>query len=469
MAKISKADVKSLIVLVGGRDNIAGVTHCITRMRFALKDEEKADIEKIKELKSVKGCFTNAGQFQVIIGPQVKDFYREFIEETDIDAMDKAAVKKAAKDNMNFLERTISHLAEIFVPLLPAIITGGLILGFRNLIGDIAMFEGKTLTEISVFWAGIHSFLWLIGEAIFHFLPVGITWSVVKKMGGTPILGIILGITLVSPQLMNAYLIGSQIPEVWDFGKFAIEKVGYQAQVIPAILAGLTLAWIENNMRKITPPAIEIVVVPFIAILGSVLLAHTVIGPLGRSIGDGVAFLAKAALTGPFAIVGSALFGFLYGPLVITGVHHTTNAVDLQLVQNLGGTMLWPLIALSNIAQGSAVLGIVLANKDKMEREVSVPAVISAYLGVTEPAMYGINLKYKFPMLCAMVGSALAAVIAGIFGIMSNGIGVGGIPGILSIKPQFWGVYSICILVAIIVPVVLTTFIYKKKVASNTL
>ena len=469
MAKISKDDVKSLIVLVGGKDNVAGVTHCITRMRFALKDESKADIEKIKELKSVKGCFTNAGQFQVIIGPQVKEFYKEFIGETEINAMDKAAVKKAAQKNMNILERTISHLAEIFVPLLPAIITGGLILGFRNLIGDIKMFDGQTLTQISVFWAGVHSFLWLIGEAIFHFLPVGITWSVTRKMGGTPILGIILGITLVSPQLMNAYLIGSQIPEVWDFGKFVIEKVGYQAQVIPAMLAGAALAWIETKMRRITPASIEIVVVPFIAILGSVLLAHTVIGPLGRTIGDGVAFLAKAALTGPFAIVGSALFGFLYGPLVITGVHHTTNAVDLQLVQNLGGTMLWPLIALSNIAQGSAVLGIALANKDKMEREVSIPAVISAYLGVTEPAMYGINLKYKFPMLCAMVGSALAAVIAGIFGVMSNGIGVGGIPGILSIKPQFWGVYALCILVAIVVPVTLTTMVYKKKKATNTL
>lgn len=469
MAKISKDDVKSLIVLVGGRDNVAGVTHCITRMRFALKDESKADIEKIKELKSVKGCFTNAGQFQVIIGPQVKDFYKAFIGETDINAMDKAAVKKAAQKNMNILERTISHLAEIFVPLLPAIITGGLILGFRNLIGDIKMFEGQTLTQISVFWAGVHSFLWLIGEAIFHFLPVGITWSVTRKMGGTPILGIILGITLVSPQLMNAYLIGSQTPEVWNFGKFTIEKVGYQAQVIPAMLAGVALAWIETKMRKITTASIEIVVVPFIAILGSVLLAHTVIGPLGRTIGDGVAFLAKAALTGPFAIVGSALFGFLYGPLVITGVHHTTNAVDLQLVQNLGGTMLWPLIALSNIAQGSAVLGIVLANKDKMEREVSIPAVISAYLGVTEPAMYGINLKYKFPMLCAMVGSALAAVIAGIFGVMSNGIGVGGIPGILSIKPQYWGVYALCIVVAIVVPTALTTVIYRKKRATNTL
>lgn len=373
---------------------------------------------------------------------------------------------------MNPLERAISHLAEIFVPLLPAIIVGGLILGFRNVIGDIKLLDGgtKTLTEVSAFWAGAHSFLWLIGEAIFHFLPVGVTWSVVKKMGGTPILGIVLGITLVSGQLMNAYAIGSATPDVWDFGFATMEKVGYQAQVIPAILAGMSLALIENKVKKIVPDYLYLVVVPFVAILGSVILAHAFIGPLGRLIGDGVAYVAKAALTGPFAMIGSALFGFLYGPLVITGVHHTTNAVDMQLVQNLGGTMLWPLIALSNIAQGSAVLGIVIANKkNKAERDISVPAVISAYLGVTEPAMYGINLKYKYPMLCAMIGSAAAAIVAGMFGVMSNGIGVGGLPGILSIMPQYWAVYGICILIAIIVPVTLTMAIFKKKQGKNNL
>lgn len=466
MAKFSKSDVRDLVSLVGGKDNVAAVTHCVTRMRFVLKDESLANVPKIGELSAVKGTFTSGGQFQVIIGPSVGDFYKEFIEEAGLGSMSKDEAKVAARQNMNALERGISHLAEIFVPLLPAIIVGGLILGFRNIIGDIKMLEGgtKTLVEVSPFWAGAHSFLWLLGEAIFHFLPVGVTWSVVKKMGGTPILGIVLGITLVSPQLMNAYAIGQKAPEVWDFGSFAIQKVGYQAQVIPAILAGMCLAFIENKVKKIVPDYLTLVIVPFVALLTTVLLAHTVIGPVGRAIGDGVAVVAKAALTGPFAVVGSALFGFLYGPLVITGVHHTTNAVDLQLVQNLGGTMLWPLIALSNIAQGSAVLGIVLANrKNKVEREVSVPAVISAYLGVTEPAMYGINLKYKYPMLAAMTGSACAAIVAGMFGVMSNGIGVGGLPGILSIKPQFWAVYAICILIAIVVPVVITMAIFKRK------
>ena len=466
MAKISKNDVKKLIEFVGGKENVAALSHCVTRMRFVLNDVEKAKIEEIEALKSVKGTFTSGGQFQVIIGPGVKDFYNEFIDQTGVASMNKDEAKKVAKQNMNVLERTISHLAEIFVPLLPAIIVGGLILGFRNIIGDIKLMNGgtQTLTEVSQFWAGVHSFLWLIGEAIFHFLPVGVTWSVVKKMGGTPILGIVLGITLVSGQLMNAYDIGVVEPDVWNFGFVTMKKVGYQAQVIPAILAGMSLAFIENKMKKIVPDYLTLVVVPFVSLLGAVILAHAFIGPLGRLIGDGVAFVAKAALTGRFAVIGSALFGFLYGPLVITGVHHTTNAVDLQLVQNLGGTMLWPLIALSNIAQGSAVLGIVIANrKNKLEREVSVPAVISAYLGVTEPAMYGINLKYKYPMLCAMIGSAAAAMVAGMFGVMSNGIGVGGLPGILSIKPQYWGVYSICMLIAIVVPVALTIAVFKKK------
>ena len=364
---------------------------------------------------------------------------------------------------MSVLERSISHLAEIFVPLLPAIITGGLILGFRNVIGDIKMFDGKSLTEISQFWATVHSFLWLIGEAIFHFLPVGVCWATVRKLGGSEILGIVLGITLVSPQLMNAYLIGQQAPEAWDFGLFAIQKVGYQAQVIPAILAGALLAYIETRLKQIVPAYLYLVVVPFVSLLLAVILAHSLIGPFGRWIGDGVAFAAKSVMTGSFAPIGASLFGFLYAPLVITGVHHTTNAVDLQLVQSMGGTPIWPLIALSNIAQASAVMGIILISRKANEREISVPAAISAYLGVTEPAMYGINLRYKFPMLCAMVGSALAGLVCGYSGVLANGIGVGGLPGILSIQPQFWGIYAVAMLIAIAVPMLLTVAVYKHK------
>ncbi|HHF2978089.1 TPA: PTS trehalose transporter subunit IIBC [Vibrio diabolicus] len=469
MSKIARKDVERLIELVGGPDNIASVSHCLTRLRFVLNDTDKADTKQLEALPMVKGCFTNAGQFQVVIGTEVDEVYKVLIELSGKSEASKDESKNAARQNMNIVERGISHLAEIFVPLLPAIITGGLILGFRNVIGDIKMFDGQTLTEISQFWATVHSFLWLIGEAIFFFLPVGVCWSTVKKLGGTPILGITLGVTLVSPQLMNAYLIGKQVPEVWDFGLFAIEKVGYQAQVIPAMLAGIALAFIETRLKRIIPSYLYLVVVPFVSIIVSVILAHSIIGPFGRMLGDGVAFAAKAAMTGDFAMIGSTIFGLLYAPLVITGIHHTTNAVDLQLMQELGGTPIWPLIALSNIAQASAVVGIIIISKKQDEREISVPAAISAYLGVTEPAMYGINLKYKFPMLSAMIGSACAAAICGSAGVMANGIGVGGLPGILSIQPQFWGIFALAMLVAMVVPAALTLLLYKRAQAKGEL
>ncbi|MDP2574805.1 PTS trehalose transporter subunit IIBC [Vibrio penaeicida] len=462
MSKVAKKDVAKILELVGGSDNIASVSHCLTRLRFVLNDTDAADVKGLESISIVRGCFTNAGQFQVVIGNEVDDVYKLLLELSGKSSASKDDSKLAARQNMNILERSISHLAEIFVPLLPAIITGGLILGFRNVIGDIKMFDGQTLTQISQFWATVHSFLWLIGEAIFFFLPVGVCWATVKKLGGTPILGITLGVTLVSPQLMNAYLIGKEVPEVWDFGLFVIEKVGYQAQVIPAMLAGVALAFIETNLKRIVPGYLYLVVVPFVSILLSVILAHSLIGPFGRLLGDGVAFAAKAAMTGDFAIIGATVFGFLYAPLVITGVHHTTNAVDLQLMQELGGTPIWPLIALSNIAQASAVVGIIIISRKEGERDVSVPAAISAYLGVTEPAMYGINLKYKFPMLSAMAGSAIAAAICGSAGVMANGIGVGGLPGILSIQPQYWTIFSIAMLVAIFVPAMLTLFFYKR-------
>lgn len=463
MAEINekfREDALKVIEGVGGKDNISSVTHCMTRLRFVLKDSKAADIKKLENIKSVKGTFTNSGQFQIIIGNNVKPFYQTMTALFDLKEVSKEENKEFAKKNMNPLERFLAVMAEIFVPLLPAVICGGLILGFRNLIGDI-QFGGHTLAETSEFWKTIYDFLWLIGEAIFHFLPVGITWSVVRKMGGSQILGIILGITLVSPQLMNAYNIGKATPDFWDFGLFTIDKIGYQAQVIPSIFAGFVLAFIETKLNKVIHESIRIVIVPITALVVTVFLAHAVIGPIGREIGDLIGLFFQIILTGRFAVLGSIVFGFLYAPLVITGVHHTTNAIEFTLVQQVGGTMIFPLIALSNISQATAVLAITLASKS-VKRDISIPAAISAYLGVTEPAMYGINIKYKYPMICAMIGSACGAGICGFFGIMANSVGVGGLPGILTVKPQYWLQYLIAAIVSIGITFVLT-FLYTKK------
>jgi len=462
-------DAKELLALVGGKDNIAAVSHCITRMRFVLQDPSTADIQKIEKLKSVKGTFTQSGQFQVIIGNGVSEFYNDFIAIAGIEGVSKDAAKQAAKQNQNVLQRMMTAIAEIFAPLIPAIIVGGLILGFRNCIDSLYLFENgtKTLCDISQFWAGIDHFLWLIGEAVFHLLPVGICWSVTKKMGTTQMLGIVLGLTLVSGQLLNAYGVAStaaaDIP-YWDFGYFKINMIGYQAQVIPAILAAFTLVYLERFFRKITPQVISMIIVPFFSLVLSVIAAHFVLGPIGWKIGSAISAVVYAGITGPVKIVFSAIFGFVYAPLVITGLHHMTNAIDLQLIADYGGTMLWPMIALSNIAQGSAVLGMIfLQKKDAEAQEVNVPASISCYLGVTEPAIFGVNLKFVFPFICGMIGSSAAAIVCVATGTTANSIGVGGIPGILSIQPQYMGIFAICMVIAIAIPFGLTVAVGKKK------
>ncbi|MFR7644623.1 PTS system trehalose-specific EIIBC component [Eubacterium sp.] len=462
-------DAKELLHLVGGRENIAAVSHCITRMRFVLNDPKKADIQKIEAMKVVKGSFTQAGQFQVIIGNTVSDFYNDFISVADIEGVSKDAVKSAAKQNQNIVQRIMTALAEIFAPLIPAIIVGGLILGFRNCIDSLYLFENgtKTLCDISQFWSGIDSFLWLIGEAVFHMLPVGICWSVTKKMGTTQMLGIVLGLTLVSGQLLNAYAVAgtaaADIPK-WDFGFVQVNMIGYQAQVIPAILAAFTLAYLEKFFKKICPSVISMIVVPFCSLVLSVMAAHFVLGPIGWKIGSVISSVVYAGITGPLKIVFGAIFGFVYAPLVITGLHHMSNAIDLQLIADFGGTMLWPMIALSNIAQGSAVLGMIyLQKKDAQAQEVNIPSCISCYLGVTEPAMFGVNLKHSYPFICGMIGSACASIVCVATNSTANAIGVGGLPGILSMQPQSMLTFAICMVIAVAVPFVLTVMVGKTK------
>ncbi len=286
-------DARLLLEYVGGKENIAAVSHCVSRMRFVLNDPAKADVAKIEALKSAKGTFTQAGQFQVIIGNTVSHFYNDFIAVSGIDCVSKDAVKSAAKQNQNALQKVMSVLAEIFAPLIPAIVYAG--------------------------------------------------------------------------------------------------------------------------------------------------------------------------ISGSFRVVFGAIFGFVYAPLVITGLHHMSNAIDMQLIADFGGTMLWPMIALSNIAQGSAVRMIYLQRKNAAAQEVNVPSCISCYLGVTEPAMFGVNLKFHFPFICGMIGSAIAAVVCVATSTTANAIGVGGIPGILSIQPAYMLSFALCMAIAIVVPFVLTVIVGRKK------
>ncbi len=474
MAKYTE-DVRQLLELIGGKENIQAVSHCMTRMRFVLVDEKKADARAIEKIRSVKGTFTQAGQYQVIIGNDVAVFYNEFTAYAGIEGVSKDAVKAAARTNQNPLQKIMSALGEIFAPLIPALICGGLVLGFRNIIGEINFFADgtKSLADISQFWAGTYSFLWLIGEAVFHLLPVGIVWSITKKMGTTQILGIILGLTLVSSQLLNGFSVAdtaaSDIP-VWDFGFAKVEMIGYQGQVIAAMMAGFVLVYLEKFFKKHCPEVISMIVVPFCSLVPAVIIAHTVVGPIGWKIGDAIANIVYNGLMSPFGVAFAGVFGLLYAPIVMTGLHHMTNAIDSQLTNLYDGTILWPMIALSNIAQGSAVLAMsVLQKRNERAQQVNIPACISCYLGVTEPALFGVNLKYGFPLVCGMIGSAIAAMISVGAGVQAFSIGVGGLPGILSIKPAFYLYFLTAMAVAIVVPFVLTMAVGSRKLSKEAL
>ncbi len=466
-------DTKLLLEYVGGKENINAVSHCVTRMRFVLADPDKADVDKIESIPSAKGTFTQSGQFQVIIGNEVSDFYNEFTAIAGIEGVSKDAVKSAAKTNQTLLQRIMGALGEIFAPIIPALICGGLILGFRNIIGELPIFNGQTLADTSQFWAGTYSFLWLIGEAVFHMLPVGIVWSITKKMGTTQMLGIVLGLTLISPQLLNGFSVAStpaaDIP-VWDFGFAQVQMIGYQGQVIAAMMAGFVLVFLEKFFRKHCPAVISMIVVPFCSLVPAVIIAHTIVGPIGWTIGNFIADVVYNGLMSPFGVLFAGVFGLLYAPIVMTGLHHMTNAIDTQLSTLYGGTILWPMIALSNIAQGSSVLAMsLLQKKNERAQQVNVPACISCYLGVTEPALFGVNLKYGFPLVCGMIGSAIAAMVSVGCGVKAFSIGVGGLPGIISIQPEFYIPFLIAMAIAIIIPFLLTLIIGSHKLSAKEL
>ena len=465
-------EAKDLLAAIGGKENVTAVTHCATRMRFVLGDDKKADVKTIEAIPAVKGTFTNAGQFQVIIGNDVPIFYNDFTAVSGIEGVSKEAAKSAAKSNQNPVQRVMTTLAEIFTPLIPALIVGGLLLGLQNVLGSIQFSNlgGKTIVEVSKFWEGVNEILSVISGAIFGFLPVGITWSVSRKMGTSQILGIVLGICLVHPSLLSAYEYAAH-KAAGDIPHFILgfEKVGYQGQVIPALLAGLTLSYLEIFWRKYIPEVISMIFVPLLSLVPAVILSYAVLGPIGWWLGGLISGLVLAGLTGPVKWLFGAIFGAIYAPFVITGLHHMTNAIDLELVRTAGGTGLWPMIAFSNIAQGSAVFAYYFIKRhDEREAQISLPSTISAYLGVTEPALFGVNVKYVYPLVAGMSASALSGLLSTVFGVQANSIGIGGLPAILSIKPQYWAIFAIIMVVDIVVAMVLTFLFHKTGFLTKT-
>ncbi|MEW9671829.1 PTS system trehalose-specific EIIBC component [Ammoniphilus sp. 3BR4] len=458
---VTKPMVRDLVEALGGKDNIAAATHCVTRLRLALHDEGKADKSALEQMEVVKGIFSANGQFQVVIGPGlVNKVYALFLEETGLQQATKEDIKTSAEQKLNPLQRAVKILGDIFIPILPAIVTAGLLMGINNIMtGKGIFFDDKALIDVYTQWKDFADIINLIANTSFVFLPGLIGWSAVKRFGGSELLGIVLGLMLIHPALLNAWSYGEAVAKgtvpYWNLFGMEIAKIGYQGQVLPVLLSSYVLARVELFLNKRVPDAFKLLIVAPITLLITGFLSFMLIGPLTFSTGNAIT-TGLVSVFEHFALIGGLVYGALYALLVVTGMHHTFLAVDIQLIANTGFTFLWPILALSNIAQGSSALAMMFVSKDEKLKGMSITSAISAYLGITEPAMFGINIRYRYPFISAMIGSAIGAAWITINQVQASSIGVGGLPGFLSILPQKWGVFFIGMTIAILVPFVLT-------------
>ncbi|MEO2213598.1 PTS system trehalose-specific EIIBC component [Paenibacillus amylolyticus] len=465
---IDKKQVEEIVRAVGGKENIEAATHCVTRLRFALYDESKVDTESLDQNDLVKGQFSSQGQFQVVIGPGLVDkVYDEMIQITGGDRSSKDDVKAVAGKKQNPIQRAIKTLSDIFIPILPAIITAGLLLGINNILtGPGIFFDGKSLVDVYPAWKDLASIINTIASTAFTFLPALIGWAAVKRFGGSPLLGIVLGLILVHPDLLSAYgyadAVNNGTVPTWNLFGWEIEKIGYQGQVLPVLVSAYLLAKMEIFLNKRVHDSIKLLVVAPVTLLVTGFLAFTIIGPvtfaIANAITSGLIYVYDS-----YAALGGLIYGGLYALLVITGMHHTFLAVDVQLIGSQGGTFLWPMLALSNIAQGSAALAMMLVLREKKMRGLAATSSVSAFLGVTEPAIFGVNIRYRYPFIFGMVGSAIGGVLLTMNNVQATSIGVGGVPGFLSIFPNKWGVFFIGMAIVLVVPFVLTVLFGRAK------
>ncbi|WP_440863466.1 PTS system trehalose-specific EIIBC component [Staphylococcus shinii] len=461
---VKKKDVQDIVEAVGGKDNLDTATHCVTRLRLVLKDDDKVDKDRLSNNDLVKGQFKADNQYQIVIGPgTVDEVYKQLIAETGISESSKDDAKAAAAKKGNPLQRLIKLLGDIFIPILPAIVTAGLLMGINNLLTMEDLFGPKPLVEQFPQLGDISNIINVIASTAFIFLPALIGWSSMRVFGGSQILGLVLGLILMNPQLVSQYDIAKGNIPTWDIFGLEIKQLNYQGQVLPILLAAYVLAQIEKFLNKYIHDSIKMLVVGPIALLITGFLAFIVIGPvalwLGTGITNGVTFVFEHA-----GWLGGAIYGLLYAPLVITGLHHMFLAVDFQLMgSELGGTYLWPILAISNICQGSAAFGACFVyRRRKMGKEqgLAMTSGVSGFLGVTEPALFGVNLPLKYPFVAAISTSCVLGAIIGATRVLGS-VGVGGVPAFISIKSEYWGIYLVCTFLAMVIPAILTVFLSK--------
>ena len=450
-----------VIELSGGKSNIRSVAHCATRLRLQLRNNDLRNEEAISDLEGVKGVFLTQSQFQIIFGAGLVNLICDEVQK-QLGTVQESR-EEEPEEKGNAVQRFIKMLSDIFVPIIPAIVAGGLLMGLNNLLTS-PLIGGQSLIELYPQWQGLAAAINTFANAPFTFLPVLIGFSATKKFGGNPFLGAAMGMIMVHPDLLNAYQIGVVQAPVWNIFGFEIAAIGYQGTVLPVLAVAWILASIEKRLHKVTPTWLDNLTTPLLSILITSFMTFIFVGPILRQAGN----LLAAGITWTYNTlgpVGGALFGFVYAPITMTGMHHSFIAIETQLLANsaqTGGSFIFSTASMNNVAQGAAVLAVLLMTKNEKIKSICSASGISALLGITEPAMFGVTLKLKYPFYAAMTGSAVGSAYLAGTRTLAQALGAAGLPGFISMKPDHYLNFAIGLALSMAVSFVLTIVFWKK-------
>ncbi|WP_163536095.1 sucrose-specific PTS transporter subunit IIBC [Gracilibacillus sp. YIM 98692] len=452
---------KKVVDAVGGDENIQSIAHCATRLRVMVHDREKVDVDSVENIDKVKGAFYNSGQYQIIFGTGTVNRVYEAITGLGVSGTSKSEMKEEAAKQGSALQRAIRTFGDVFVPIIPVLVATGLFMGLRGLVTQeqiLAIF-GLTPDSIS---DNFLLFTQVLTDTAFVFLPALVAWSTFRVFGGTPIIGLVLGLMLVSPALPNAWAVAGGDAEPLYFLGF-IPVIGYQGSVLPAFFAGLIGAKIEKFFRKRVPEALDLIVTPFLVLLIMITLSLFALGPILHVVESWIFEGTKALLELPFGLSGLVI-GFFHQIIVITGVHHIFNFLEIQLLENLSFNPFNPIITASIAAQGGAALAVGVKSKQKKMKALAYPSSLSAFLGITEPAIFGVTLRHGKPFIMGLIGGAVAGFLAALFNLTATGMAITVIPGTLLYLNEQLILYVIVNLVAIGIAFALTyLFGYKEE------
>ena len=415
---------------VGKKENLVSAAHCATRLRLVLADNTKCDAKAVEDIDGVKGVFSASGQLQIILGTgTVNKVYDEFIAISGLTAATKEEVKAAAAAKQNAFKRAIKCLGDIFVPIIPAIVASGFLMGIMEAL-NFMVNNGFLHIDTS---GSIYVFANLFANTAYVFLPILIAYSAAKAFGGNPYLGAVIGMLMIHPDLQNAWTVATQgvlrTQSVW-FGLYEVDLVGYQGHVIPVIIAVWVMCFIEKRLHKIVPAMFDLFVTPLASVFITGYLTYSIIGPIFVTIENGVIGGIQTLLTLPLGL-GSLIMGGLYSTTVVAGIHHMYTVIDMGQLSMYGVTYWLPLASAANMAQGAATLAVALKSKNQKTKSVALPSAFSCFMGITEPAIFGVNLRYFKPFVCGAIGGAAGAMYASLVGLGASGTGVTGLFGLL--------------------------------------